>query len=54
MTEAEYQLKLEEIERLLNDPDIPFEARKVWSLLSDIIDGVDHQEGCAPRMTSRC
>lgn len=33
---TEYERKLEEIERLLNDPDTPFDASKVWALLSDV------------------
>ena len=33
---TDYDRKLEEIERLLNDPDTPFDASKVWALLSDV------------------
>ena len=33
MTEAEYRHKLDELDRLLNDPDTPLDASRVWSLL---------------------
>src|SRR5689334_11933213 len=36
MTDAEYARKLDELDRLLNDPDIPMEPAKVWSLLAEI------------------
>jgi hypothetical protein len=36
MTEAEYSRKLDELDRLLNDPDVPMEPGKVWSLLAEI------------------
>jgi hypothetical protein len=36
MMRADCKRKLEEAERLLNDPDIPFDPAKIWSLLSDI------------------
>jgi hypothetical protein len=35
MTEAEYLRTLDELDRLLNDPTIPLNATRVWSLLSD-------------------
>lgn len=28
--------KLEELERLLNDPDVPLEASRVWQLLAEL------------------
>ena len=34
MTDAEYTRKLNAIDRLLNDPDVPMEPAKVWSLLA--------------------
>ena len=42
MTDAEYARKLAELDRLLNDPDVPMEPAKVWSLLAEIAqrDGV--------------
>ena len=36
MTEAEYEGKLDQLDRLLNDPDVPMEPEKVWSLLAEI------------------
>ena len=33
MTEAEYRHKLDELDRLLNDPKVPLDASRVWSLL---------------------
>ncbi|MGH7154825.1 MAG: peptide chain release factor 1 [Acetobacteraceae bacterium] len=35
-TETEYARKLDELDRLLNDPDVPMEPSKVWSLLAEI------------------
>ena len=36
MTEAEYAGKLDELDRLLNDPDVPMQPARVWSLLAEI------------------
>lgn len=36
MTEADYERKLDQLDRLLNDPDVPMEPEKVWSLLAEI------------------
>jgi hypothetical protein len=36
MTDAEYARKLDELDRLLNDPDVPMEPAKVWSLMAEI------------------
>jgi hypothetical protein len=36
MTEAEYAGKLAELDRLLNDPDVPMQPARVWSLLAEI------------------
>jgi hypothetical protein len=41
MTENEYARKLDELERLLNDPDVPMDPSRIWSLLADISRG-DH------------
>jgi hypothetical protein len=35
MTEAEYQQKLDELDQLLNGPNAPLDAAKIWSLLSE-------------------
>ena len=36
MTETEYTHKLDELDRLLNDPDVPMQPSLVWSLLAEI------------------
>jgi hypothetical protein len=36
MTETELNSKLDEIDRLLNDPDTSLEAARVWSLLDEV------------------
>jgi hypothetical protein len=36
LTDAEYARRLTELDRLLNDPDVPMEPAKVWSLLAEI------------------
>lgn len=36
MTEAEYATMLEELDRQLNDPDIPMDPARVWALLADL------------------
>jgi hypothetical protein len=47
MTEGEYASKLDELDRLLNDPDVPMEPSKVWSLLAEIAQR-DLASGCVP------
>jgi hypothetical protein len=36
MTETDYERKLDELDHLLNDPDVPMEPARLWSLLADI------------------
>jgi hypothetical protein len=36
MTDAEYAGKLEELDRLLNDPDVPMQPERIWALLADL------------------
>ena len=36
MTEMDYELKINELDRLLNDPEVPMEPARVWSLLAEI------------------
>jgi hypothetical protein len=36
LADAEYARKLDELDRLLNDPAVPMEPAKVWSLLAEI------------------
>ncbi len=42
MTDVEYSRKLEELETLLNDPTVPMQPDRIWSLLAD----VSKFEGC--------
>ena len=36
MTETEHARKLEELDRLLNDPVSPMDPTKVWMLLAEV------------------
>ncbi len=36
MNETDYARKLDELDQLLNDPDVPMEPDRVWSLLAEI------------------
>lgn len=36
MTEREFQAKLAELDRLLNDPEIRMDPHRVWALLAEI------------------
>ena len=36
MSEAEFEAKLSELDRLLNDPDVRMDPHRVWSLLAEI------------------
>jgi hypothetical protein len=36
MSTAEYRRKLEELDRLLNDPDVPMQPDRIWALLADV------------------
>jgi hypothetical protein len=36
MTDREFQAKLAELDRLLNDPDIRMDPHRVWTLLAEI------------------
>ena len=36
MTELEYSRKVEELDRLLNDPSVPMQADRIWTLLADM------------------
>ena len=36
LTDAEYARRIDELDRVLNDPDVPMEPNKVWSLLAEI------------------
>ena len=36
MADPDYERKLAELDKLLNDPDSPMEPSRVWSLLAEI------------------
>lgn len=36
MTEADLDRKLDELDRLLNDPDVRLEPARVWALLAEV------------------
>jgi hypothetical protein len=36
VSETEYASKMDELDRLLNDPDSPMDPSKVWSLLAEV------------------
>jgi hypothetical protein len=36
MSDLEYARKLDELDRLLNDPDVPMQPDRIWSLLADV------------------
>ena len=36
MTDSDYARKLDQLDRLLNDPDAPMQPSLVWSLLAEI------------------
>ena len=36
MTEREFQAKLDELDRLLNDPEVRMDPDRVWTLLAEI------------------
>lgn len=37
MTEIEENTKMAELERLLNDPDVPMQPGRIWSLLDELM-----------------
>jgi hypothetical protein len=36
MTQQDFERKLDEVDRLLNDPAVPLEPSRVWSLLAEV------------------
>ncbi len=36
MTDRDFDQKLDELDRLLNDPDVSLEPARVWSLLAEV------------------
>jgi hypothetical protein len=44
MSDSDYDRKLDQLDRLLNDPNTPMEPSLVWSLLAEI--SSVEQDGC--------
>ncbi len=36
LSDSDYAQKVDELESLLNDPDVPMEPARVWSLLAEL------------------
>ncbi len=36
MSDAEYERKLRELDRLVNDPDVPMQAGRIWALAAEV------------------
>ena len=36
MTESEYDRTLDELDRLINDPTVPMQPERIWSLLAEV------------------
>jgi len=36
LSESEYDARVDELDRILNDPEVPMEPARVWSLLAEI------------------
>ena len=36
MEDADFDAKLDELDRLLNDPDVPMQPARVWALLAEV------------------
>ena len=36
MSDTDLDAKLDELDRILNDPEVPMEPARVWSLLAEI------------------
>jgi hypothetical protein len=51
MSSAEYDSKLDELDRLLNDPDSKMDPSKVWSLLAEVsqAEAADSSGEAAPK-----
>ena len=48
MTDADLDLKIDELDRLLNDPEVPMEPSRVWSLLEEISERRDEPAPSLP------
>ena len=44
MSDEDYNRKLDELDRLLNDPDVSMQPARIWSLLAEL----SMRDGAAP------
>ena len=44
MTETEYNRKLDELDRLINDPEVTMQPHRIWELLAEVSDGGSLQD----------
>jgi hypothetical protein len=52
MSDQDYERKLDELDRLLNDPDSPMDPAKVWTLLAEVS---QHDQGLSrPQTLATC
>ena len=55
VSKADYRRKLDELDRLLNDPDVPMQPQRVWTLLAEIshhdLDHAPEGAGLAAELT---
>jgi hypothetical protein len=51
MTETEHARKLDELDQLLNDPDVPMQPERIWALLAEVSQR-DLKLDVLPRATS--
>ncbi len=49
MTETDYSRKLDELDRLLNDPDTRLEPARVWALLAEVSQAETIRQAADPR-----
>jgi hypothetical protein len=47
MTSIDYAQKLDELDRLLNDPDVPMQPALIWRLLDEVVTIRYQPEGAA-------
>ncbi len=50
MTDTEYNRKLDELDRLLNDPTVPMQPARIWDMLAEVaergsVNSFPHQSG---------
>ena len=52
MSDADYESKLQELDRLLNDPSVPMQAGRIWALAAEL-SGHDQVPAVAPTAPRR-